>query len=339
VLTPQEVKELFNNLKKLKEEGKTILLISHKLKEVLEFTDNFTVMSRGEIAGTVTTSETNEDELARLMVGRYVSFTYHGERKMFANPDATRPVLKVAGLSIESSSEPVKNAAFDLKPGEVLGIAGVQGNGQTTLLKFLSNPSAFRKTATGEYRFSGKSLIGATPIQVREQGIGLVPEDRHAEGLLLHQDLTENFLLGQHRDPRYLKNGFLLRSKARARVEEKIKEFDIRPPFSTVWASRMSGGNQQKLVIARALDSDPDALLIAHPTRGVDVGAIEKIHEAIMTERNRGKAILLFSSELDELMDLCDRMIVFYNGSVRASFERSEFDAWVLGRVMGGGDK
>jgi simple sugar transport system ATP-binding protein len=169
--------------------------------------------------------------------------------------------------------------------------------------------------------------------------MGLVPEDRLSEGLLLQQDMTENFLLGQHQDSRYQKNGLLLRKKATEAVNAKIKEFDIRPPFTTVWSGRMSGGNQQKLVIARALDSNPSVLYVAHPTRGVDVGAIEKIHDAIVQERNRGKAILLFSSELDELMDLCDRMLVFFNGEIRSEYKRSEFDTWSIGRVMGGGDR
>jgi simple sugar transport system ATP-binding protein len=181
--------------------------------------------------------------------------------------------------------------------------------------------------------------MDADPLALRNAGMGLVPEDRLSEALLLNQDLTENFLLGQHRDPRYTKNGMIERSKVRARVEAGIKEFDIRPPYTTVWASRMSGGNQQKLVIARALDSNPSTLLVAHPTRGVDVGAIERIHEAIMKERNAGKSILLFSSELDELIDLSDRILVFYNGTIRAEFSRREFDPWTIGRVMGGGDK
>ena len=336
VLTPQEVTGLFGNLRKLKDEGKTIILISHKLKEVLEFTDSVTVMRRGEGVGTRVTSETNEDELARMMVGRPVSFTYQGERKMPAEGQGTRAVLKVEDLSVESASEPLRNASFELKPGEILGVAGVQGNGQTTLLRYLSHPSRYRDQATGRYSVKDKDVSGLDPIGLRRTGVGLVPEDRLAEGLLLHQDLTENFLLGQHQDPRYNSSGFLDRAKVRSVVEARIKEFDIRPPFTTVWTARMSGGNQQKLVIARALDSNPDVLLIAHPTRGVDVGAIEKIHDAIMKERNRGKAILLFSSELDELIDLSDRILVFYNGSIGAGFERREFDPWSMGRVMGG---
>ncbi len=340
VLTPQEVKELFQNLRRLKDEGKTILLISHKLKEVLEFTDSVTVMRRGEGVGTKITSETNEDELAQMMVGRPVSFTYQGERKIFATAGgATRPVLAVKGLSVESSSEPVRDVSFEIRPGEILGIAGVQGNGQTTLLRYLTHPARFEGSSEGLILLKGKDASRFDPLSLRDAGVGLVPEDRLSEGLLLHQDLTENFLLGQHRDPRYGTRGFLNRGVVRTRVEEKIKEFDIRPPFTTVWTGRMSGGNQQKLVIARALDSNPDVLLIAHPTRGVDVGAIEKIHEAIMQERNRGKAVLLFSSELDELIDLSDRILVFYNGSVRATYARSEFDAWSMGRVMGGGEK
>jgi ABC-type uncharacterized transport system ATPase subunit len=178
-----------------------------------------------------------------------------------------------------------------------------------------------------------------TPISLRNLGVGLVPEDRLAEGLLLQQDMTENFILGQHFDPRYSRNGMLHRSKVKERVREKIKEFDIRPPYPTVWAGRMSGGNQQKLVIARALDPSPTVLFIAHPTRGVDVGAIEKIHDAIMHERNLGRAVILFSSELDELIDLSDRMLVFFGGEIKAEFARNEFDSWAIGRVMGGGTK
>jgi simple sugar transport system ATP-binding protein len=339
VLTPQEVKELFQNLRKLKEEGKTIILISHKLKEVLEFTDEVTVMRRGEGVGTKMTAETNEDELAQMMVGRPVSFTYQGERKMFAEGQGVRPVLRVEALTVESPSEPVRKVGFELKPGEILGIAGVQGNGQTTLLRYLTHPAKHAKISRGNYSVKGADVTGLDPLGLRESGVGLVPEDRLSEALLLHQDLTENFLLGQHQDSRYQSRGFLNRAKVRSVVESKIKEFDIRPPFTTVWTGRMSGGNQQKLVIARALDSNPEVLLIAHPTRGVDVGAIEKIHDAIVQERNRGKAILLFSSELDELIDLSDRILVFYNGSIKAEYARREFDAWSMGRVMGGGEK
>jgi simple sugar transport system ATP-binding protein len=339
VLTPQEVKELFLNLKRLKEEGKTILLISHKLKEVLEHTDSVTVMRRGECVGTKKTSDTSEDDLAQMMVGRPVSFTFQGERKIFARPEETRSILRVSALEIENSSEPLRGVSFEARPGEILGIAGVQGNGQSTLLRYLSHPALHSGSVRGEYIFNGKSVAHCTPLELRGLGMGLVPEDRLAEGLLLHQDLTENFLLGQHQDPRYQKSGVLLRKRARQAVEKKIQEFDIRPPYTTVWAARMSGGNQQKVVIARALDSSPSLLLVAHPTRGVDVGAIERIHEAIMRERNLGRAIILFSSELDELIDLSDRVLVFFNGAIRAEFARREFDPWAMGRVMGGGGK
>jgi simple sugar transport system ATP-binding protein len=339
VLTPQEVKELFGNLVRLKEEGKTVVLISHKLKEVLGYCDEITVMRRGEIVGTRPAAETDEAELARLMVGRDVSFTYAGTRSQFALVDPPLPAVRVQGLSIRSRTEPLQDVSFELRPGEILGVAGVQGNGQSTLLRYLSHPAQFTRESTGTLTFLGRDVADATPLHLREAGLGLVPEDRLAEALLLNQDMTENFLLGQHEDPRYVRRGFLMREKARAVTEGKIKEFDIRPPHPTLWTGRMSGGNQQKLVIARALDGGPKVLYIAHPTRGVDVGAIEKIHDAIVQERNRGRAILLFSSELDELIDLCDRMLVFYNGTIRASFARSEFDPWVIGRVMGGGDK
>ena len=339
VLTPQEVKDLFGNLLRLKAEGKTIILISHKLKEVLEFTDAVTVMRRGEGVGTRVTKETNEDELAEMMVGRKVSFTYQGERKILAQNSQVKPSLELKGVTITKGIEAFQNISMELKPGEILGIAGVQGNGQSQLLQFLSHPSKYRNHLQGEYKIQGKDARDETPVSLRSLGVGLVPEDRLAEGLLLHQDMTENFLLGQHEDPRYTQNGMLLRPLVKKQVEKNIKEFDIRPPHTTVWAGKMSGGNQQKLVIARVLDPDPSVLLIAHPTRGVDVGAIEKIHEAIMTERNRGKAVLLISAELDELIDLCDRVLVFFDGQIQGEFARREFDSWAMGRVMGGGSK
>ncbi len=339
VLIPQEVKELFQNLKRLKDEGKTIILISHKLKEVLEFTDHVTVMRRGEGVGTHPTKETTEDSLAQMMVGRAVSFTYQGPRKMIANAADLKPVLEVKDLSTSSTHEPLRKVSLQLKPGEILGIAGVHGNGQSELLHYLSNPKKFKVTSGEVYTVKGRELAGADPLEVRRHGVGLVPEDRLENGLLLHQDMVENFLLGQHTDSRYQKNGILLRTQARESLEKKILEFDIRPVKTSTIAGKMSGGNQQKLVIARALDAKPEILLIAHPTRGVDVGAIEKIHEAIVHERNAGRAIMLFSSELDELIDLSDRILVFFNGEVRAEFARSEFDPWAMGRVMGGGQK
>jgi ABC-type uncharacterized transport system ATPase subunit len=341
VLTPQEVKELFTNLIRLKSEGKTIILISHKLKEVLEFTDEITVMRRGEIVGTVATSTTSEEQLAEMMVGRKVSFQYQGERRIASEASVPKPVLQVKGFSFQGLSERCLDVSFDLRPGEILGVGGVQGNGQSELLKFLSNPKAYFGKSSGEYQIRGSSVLDQTPLELRKHGVTLVPEDRLAEGLLLQQDMTENFLLGQHEDPRYQSRfpGLLNRDVARSRVEAHIKNFDIRPPYSTVWAGKMSGGNQQKLVIARALDMTPEILLVAHPTRGVDVGAIERIHEAIMQERNAGKAVILFSSELDELMDLSDRILIFFCGRVQAEFSRREFDPWKIGKTMGGGTK
>lgn len=334
VLTPQEVKELFVNLKKLKQEGKTIVLISHKLKEVLEFTDSITVMRRGEVVGTKTTSETNEDELAEMMVGRKVTFTYQGQRKILSSQGAPpKPVLKF-------KSEKVN---VELRPGEILGVAGIQGNGQTEWLKVLSNPARFDEKyfkQKFDYEVNGKEIGDATPIKLRKMGVGLVPEDRLSEALLKQQDMTENFLLGQHHDRRYTGFGLLgkmiHRDHVQAAVERNIQAFDIRPTESSAIVGRMSGGNQQKLVISRLLDPQPSILFVAHPTRGVDVGAIEKIHDAIMVERNLGKSVILFSSELDELIDLCDRMIVFFDGSVRKEFSRKEFDPWAIGKVMGG---
>jgi ABC-type uncharacterized transport system ATPase subunit len=354
VLTPQEVIELFQNLKRLKDEGKTIVLISHKLKEVLAYTDEITVLRRGETVGTVQTSAVTEDQLAEMMVGRKVSFHYSGERRIAAGMNRPqKPVLEIKNLTLRSPSTALKNSnknllsqiSFQLRPGEILGIGGVQGNGQTELLKYLAHPENFASVSEGEYRIQGLHADGLDPQGLRRKGVGLVPEDRHAEGLLLNQDMTENFLLGQQQDPRYVDfgltagvlSGTINRTQVRKQLDQKIKDFDIRPTTSQTLTGSMSGGNQQKLLLARSLDADPSILLIAHPTRGVDVGAIELIHDVIMKERNRGRSIVLFSSELDELFDLSDRLLVFYDGKIAAEFARSQFDPWVVGRVMGGG--
>lgn len=344
VLTPQEIQTLFVNLRKLKEEGKTIIIISHKLKEILELTDEVTVMRKGEGVGTLPTQQATEDILAEMMVGRKVSFTYEGIRKMLANTESLRPLLKVRDLSVPSS-EPLSHVSFEVKPGEIVGVGGVQGNGQSTLLKFLTNPYSFevhsKIKVSGRYEIHGQHANYDRPEELRKRGVGWVPEDRHLEGLLLQENLVENFLLGQQHDPRYTWNQFgidwLNRKAVRATLENKIHELDIRPVDTRTLTEKMSGGNQQKLLLARALDPKPTLLFIAHPTRGVDVGAIEKIHDLMMYERNQGRGILLFSSELDELIDLADRTLIFYEGKIQGEFHRRNYDAWEMGRVMGGG--
>lgn len=343
VLTPQEVKELFQNLLRLKQEGKTIVLISHKLKEVLEFTDQVTVMRRGEIVGTIATKDATETSLAEMMVGRQVSFSYQGPRRVLANAKDLRPLLELSDVSIFGGTEPCQKVSFQLRPGEILGVGGVQGNGQSELLRFLSNPKFVfdqgRKKLSGDYRIGAQSVLADGPIELRSRGVGLVPEDRLAEAVLAQQDMVENFLLGQHQDKTYASPipGILNRKVVRGRVVQAIQKYDIRPTEPEAIVGKMSGGNQQKLVMSRALDVEPKILLVAHPTRGVDVGAIEVIHEALMKQRNAGKAILLFSTELDELMDLSDRLLVFYEGKVNAEFARGGFDPWKIGLAMGGG--
>jgi simple sugar transport system ATP-binding protein len=352
VLTPQEVQDLFQNIKTLQAEGKTIILISHKLKEVLGYTDTITVLRRGETVGTVHTKDTNEEQLAEMMVGRKVSFQYQGERKIAARGQRPqKPVLTVKNLNLKNTSSRVsvlKDVSFDLRPGEILGIGGVQGNGQTELLRFLSHPAAqamsVKTSNSGEYLLQGSHVDQAGPLDLRRKGLGIVPEDRHEEGLFLQQDMIENFLLGQQQDPRYVSSGLLSgllsskieRDRVRTALMAKMKIFDIRPDNPDVLAGKMSGGNQQKLLLARSLDPEPSVCLIAHPTRGVDVGAIELIHEVMMRERNAGRAILLFSSELDELMDLSDRLLVFFEGRIVKEFLRPEFDSWQIGKAMGG---
>ncbi len=338
VLTPQEINDLFATLKRLKSAGKTVVLITHKLKEITEVTDAVTVLRRGEVVTTLRTSETNASALAKTMVGRAVSFTYSGPRTDVA-PDA-KVCVEVKNLRVDDPFDRVKSASFFVKSGEILGFAGVAGNGQSQTFKYLSNPSAFRGRSSGDYKtLEGAALKDQThadPEQLRHSKIGIAPEDRHHEALVLDFNMNENFFLGQQSDARYQKYGMIQKSSVREAVVRAIHEFDIRPKAPEHPLKKMSGGNQQKLVMARTLDPAPEILYIAQPTRGVDVGSIERIHAEIMKLRNEGKAIILLSSELEELMDLCDRIAVFFDGTLMDTVHRPDFDLWTLGQRLGG---
>ncbi len=340
VLTPQEVDELFENLFHLKKAGKTILLISHKLREVMQFCDNVTVIRRGEFIASRAVKDTNADELAELMVGRHVELKDLGHRAMFANAD--RPnFIDVKNLNLNGVSESVKNISLNVMPGEILGIAGVQGNGQSELFNYLISPAAYQGKHRGQYKIKGKDVSEAPSTYLHSMKVGIVQEDRQREGLLLDESLIENLFLGQQEDYRY-RSGFLnqlvvRRDRLFQAMKKHIESFDIRPPHPSVWPSKMSGGNQQKVLLARALDHQPDVLLISQPTRGIDVGAIERIRKKILDERNQGKAVLLVSTELDELITLSDRIVVFYHGEIHGEFSRREFDEYAIGKVMGCG--
>ncbi|ASY64883.1 putative nucleoside ABC transporter, ATP-binding component [Sinorhizobium sojae CCBAU 05684] len=313
VLTPAEADHLFRILGQLKAQGKTIILITHKLREIMAITDEVSVMRRGEMVATRTTGETSVEELAELMVGRRVLLRVEkGESK----PGDVK--LKVQGLTVKDSRgvTMVDNVSFEVHAGEIVGIAGVAGNGQSELLEAIAG---IRKATSGTVHLNGRpvDVTGhADPAALRDRGLAHVPEDRHHVGLVLKFEESENAILGYHHDPRY-SNGILLNVDAiRKDAEEKIGKYDIRPPNARLKTANFSGGNQQKIVLAREMERDPDVLIIGQPTRGVDVGAIEFIHKRIIEMRDQGKAVLLVSVELDEIRSLSDRILVMFAGRV-----------------------
>lgn len=335
VLTPAEADQLFRILNRLREEGKTIILITHKLREIMDITDTVSVMRRGEMTATVKTSETNPEQLAELMVGRKVLLRVD---KAPAQPGA--PILQVSNLRVidDAGVERLKGVSLSVRAGEVLGIAGVAGNGQSELLEVLGGYAQ----ATGQIRVNGEEidLTGkySDGQSRRARGIAHVPEDRQHEGLIMDFSAWENTAFGYHRDPKY-SAGILMNNKAvREDAEKKIERFDVRPPNPKLAAKNFSGGNQQKIVVAREIERNPDVLLIGQPTRGVDIGAIEFIHKQIIALRDQGKAILLVSVELDEIMSLSDRIAVMFDGKIMGERLPSETNETELGLLMAGVD-
>ena len=334
VLTPDEADHLFRILKGLKDQGKTIILITHKLREIMEATDNVSVMRRGTMVGTVKTAESSPESLAELMVGRKVLLEVE---KKPAAPGAV--ILKVEDLKVrdEHGVERLKGISFDIRAGEILGIAGVAGNGQSELLATLGGMIR----ATGKVTLNGADLPlsgkGADGQSRRTAGIAHVPEDRHHYGLILDFAAWENVAFGYHNDPKYQKNALFMDNAAlRADTEAKMATFDVRPPIPSLAAKNFSGGNQQKIVVAREIERNPDLLLIGQPTRGVDIGAIEFIHKEIVALRDQGKAILLVSVELDEIMSLSDRIAVMFDGKLMGFRDPETTNERELGLLMAG---
>ncbi len=334
VLTPAEADHLFRILKGLRAQGKTIILITHKLREIMEATDNVSVMRRGTMVATVRTAETSPEQLAELMVGRKVLLEVE---KTPATPGEV--VLSVQDLRVrdEDGVERLKGISLDIRAGEILGIAGVAGNGQSELLAALGGiqPATGRIVLKGQdLPLSGYKANGQTR---RAAGIAHVPEDRQVLGLIMDFSAWENVAFGYHNEPEYQKNALLMDNDAlRADTERKMTTFDVRPPIPTLAAKNFSGGNQQKIVVAREIESDPDLLLIGQPTRGVDIGAIEFIHKQIVALRDAGKAILLVSVELDEIMSLSDRIAVMFDGRIMGMADPETTDERALGLLMAG---
>ncbi|MGO4438324.1 ABC transporter ATP-binding protein [Rhizobium sp. RAF56] len=329
VLTPAEADHLFRILGVLRDQGKTVVLITHKLREIMAITDTVSVMRRGEMVATRKTSETTVGELAELMVGRRVLLRVE---KGEAKPAET--VLSVRNLTVRDSRgvTMVDDVSFDVRAGEIVGIAGVAGNGQSELLEAIAG---IRKPTSGEIFLNGKPIDKVDPARLRELGLAHIPEDRHHMGLVLSFEEYENSVLGYHRDPQYSRRGLLDLEAIRKDAVEKIEKYDIRPPNARLRTANFSGGNQQKIVVAREIERDPKMLLIGQPTRGVDIGAIEFIHRRIIEMRDAGKAILLVSVELDEIRALSDRILVMFAGHVVGE-KTADAGEQTLGLMMAG---
>jgi general nucleoside transport system ATP-binding protein len=337
VLTPQEVEEFFIILRRMREQGKTIVIITHKLSEVLAISDDVTVMRDGRVVGNLKTSETNAAELARLMVGREVLLRVE---KPDAKPGAA--VLEIRGLTIlgRDGQKRVENVSFEIRAGEIVGIAGVEGNGQTELIEALAGliPGSH---ISGSIVFAGRDITVTDVRKRKELGIAHVPEDRHRRGLLLDFSLAENTILGVHyRKPAVSGGGVLLDQKGiQKRTEQVIRDFDVRPPNPLLPARALSGGNQQKLIIGREFELPPKLLLVSQPTRGVDIGAIEFIHRKIVALRDAGCAVLLVSAELEEVTALSDRLLVIHNGAIVGEVDPKTTSNEEIGLMMTGGHK
>jgi simple sugar transport system ATP-binding protein len=334
VLTPSEAEHLFRILRNLKNEGKTIILITHKLKEIMNVTDTVSVMRQGEMTETLSTKNTNPEQLAELMVGRKVLLRVN---KNQATPG--KSVLKCANLNYSDAQgvHRLKNISFDLKEGEILGIAGVAGNGQSELLEVLSGI----KSTSGTLELKGETipLFGkmSSAYNRRRNGISHVPEDRQKLGLIMEYSAWENMGFGYHRNPEYKnKKIFMHNSHLKNQTAERMKKFDIRPSDHNILAKSFSGGNQQKLVLAREIEQNPDVLIVGQPTRGVDIGAIEFIHKRLIELRDSGKAILLISVELDEILSLSDRIMVLFDGQIMGERVATNTDEKELGLLMAG---
>lgn len=334
VLTPQEIHELMNIMKRLKAEGKSIVLITHKLKEIKEVADRCTVLRKGRYIDTVEVKDTPEHEMARLMVGREVSFKVDKKK---AVPKET--VLKVTGLNVLDNRKlpAVRSLNLDVRAGEIFGIAGIDGNGQKELIEAITG---LRHIESGVIELNGVDITNLSIRHKTESGIGHIPEDRHKHGLVLDYNLGENMVLQTYYKEPFSKNGLLDKENIKNYSERLIQEFDVRSGQGAITPVRsMSGGNQQKAIIAREVDRSPALLIASQPTRGLDVGAIEYIHSRLVEERDKGKAVLLVSFELDEILNVSDRVGVIYEGSIVDVDETANTNENQLGLLMAGSAK
>lgn len=333
VLTPQEIQELIEIMRKLVAEGKSIILITHKLKEIMAIADRVTVIRRGKVIDSLAVSETNPDELAAKMVGRRVSFK---RDKKPATPG--QPVLIVDKIVAHAASgaRVLDEVSLTVRSGEILGIAGVDGNGQSELVEAISG---LRRIDSGRITLAGQDITNQPPRKISESGLGHIPEDRHKHGLVLDFTMSENMVLKTYYTAAYNKNGFLDYEAIEKQAERLTKEFDVRMSGLDAEARSLSGGNQQKAIIAREIDLNPELLIAAQPTRGLDVGAIESIHKRLIEQRDKGKAVLLLSHELDEILQVADRIVVISGGKIIGEADPAQTSDRELGLMMAGSGK
>jgi simple sugar transport system ATP-binding protein len=330
VLTPQEVVEFFKVVRSLVSQGKSVIFITHKLKEVLSIADRITVLRDGKVAGSTTPTKATEASLAKMMVGREVMLKVD---KRKAKPGEV--VLEVENLRVtdDRGLEAVKDVSLEVRAGEVLGVAGVQGNGQTELVEALTG---LRKIESGKVTIVGEDMTNASPRAIREAGSAHVPEDRQQDGLVLSFPVSENLVLNTYYESPFAKGWNLQFDEIEAAAEERIELFDVRTPSIFIPVSSLSGGNQQKVIVAREFSRPIKLLIASQPTRGLDVGSIEYIHNRIMQKRDEGCGILLVSPELDEVISLSDRIAVMYRGQVVATLPAKEATKERLGLLMAG---
>lgn len=332
VLTPQEVDALIDNLKDLRNEGKTIIVITHKLKEVMKLSDSVTVIRQGKVVGHAVTAQTSEKELAQMMVGRDVVLTVTNED---GSPCGLHPAYSVKELCTvnENGKKVLDNVNFDVCDGEIYGIAGIEGNGQSELVKVLTG----LMTATyGNVFIEDEKITNLWPDQLREKGIGIIPEDRYAQGLCRDMTLAENCVAGYLKDKEVSKAGILNQKEMKRRCQEYVKHYDIRISDEDGNVSQLSGGNAQKIIIAREFEAKPKFIIACQPTRGVDIGSIEFIHKRLLEFRNNGHSVLLISSELSEIMSLSDRIGVMYKGKIIGEVDPKEVSTAEIGLMMSG---
>lgn len=332
VLTPQEIKELLQIMKGFAAEGKSILFITHKLNEIMEVADRCTVLRKGKYIGTVDVQETSKEELSKMMVGRDISFSV--EKEVKTPGDVVLSVRDVTVASKTHKNNSVKGVTFDVRAGEIVCLAGIDGNGQT---EFVHALAGLEKLVSGSITLCGKDITKASIRERSVSGMSHIPEDRHKHGLVLDYSLEENLVLQRYWQPQFQSKGFIKFDEMRKYAEKLIRKFDIRSGQGPITSARsMSGGNQQKAIIAREIDKDHELLVAVQPTRGLDVGAIEYIHKQLVERRDAGKGVLLVSLELDEVMNVSDRILVMYEGEIVGELDPKATTVQELGLYMSG---